>query len=187
MKFQLITIGLILLLGCKSNSPKEILGNKVIIPNSLIFIKNTQQVSLLTDQNPEKKLKLVCNVDIGCDECIKHLNTWQNFVDSLQSVNIPTTVICTTDDTAYLKHQILPKVKTKALFLADVKQSYYFSNKQLFTLPNLNYKILLLDENDCIQMYGDPFLHNSTKNIYLYVINKFLKENKQPFTMNWQE
>ncbi len=173
----LINIFLLFAIACNENTAHKILSFKINFPKSLIFI-NTQHDGNITNKNSKSKnLKFICIVDIGCDECIKYMNKWGSFVDSLHSLNINTVIICLTNDTSYLKNYILPKVETKAHFLADKKDEFYKSNNELYSIPNVNARFLLIDENNQIQMYGDPFLNNSTKQIYWYVINKFQKEN----------
>jgi len=173
-----LTIISICFISCKENKAEKVLDFRINYPSTLILIKSTQKKDVNNNQNEkDKNLKFICVVEIGCDECIKGMNTWSSFVDSLKALEINTTIICCTNDTSYLSNYILPKLETKATFLADKKVDFIKTNIDLYSIPDVNVSFLLVDENNQIQMYGDPFLNNSTKQIYWYVINKFQKEN----------
>lgn len=159
------------------NEVKRTLGHKVFVPNTLeLLVKSDFSMN---KANPKEKLKLVCLIDANCEERIHRVNGWQGLVDSLQQLGINTHIILQTTNVRSFKEYLFNKFETNAIYYLDSNYSYYVNNKNLFTNDKLNAHVLLLDSTNTIQMYGDPFLNQSTKEIYLFAINKFLNDKNK--------
>lgn len=181
MKKFLITLWapLIVLLSCNENTVEKILKIKLKFPDSLVLLDDYQKNAFYNKNSYKvKNLQFLCIINVGCEVCINHINTWGGFIDSLRSIHIPTTIIFITDDTSYLRRHIIPEIKIEALFLADTKNKFYKINKELYSIPEIDANFLLLDQSDVIQVYGNPFNHKNTKNMYWYVIDKFVEAKK---------
>lgn len=156
------------IISCNKN---KILDQKVVIPSTLEHLNDSK--SGLLDTCSTQILKLVCLIDANCEECIKRVNSWQSFIDTLTKKNIDTHIILQTPNCGSLKKYLFKEFKTEANYYLDSNYEYYSLNIDLFTNNRINAHVMLLDSTNRIKMYGDPFLNKSTKKIYLYAINKF--------------
>ncbi len=174
MKNIILVLFVFLISSCDDEVDKT-LGRKVVIPGTLELLSKSN-VSLV-GSNQEEELKLVCLVNAGCNACIDRVNSWQNFVDTLSQLDIKTHIILQTTSPKSLRKYFFKKFEVNAIYYLDSCYAYFDKNSDLFLNKKINASVLLLDSSERIQMYGDPFINQTTKDIYLYAIKKFKTHN----------
>jgi len=174
MKNIIIVLFAFSIIACDDEVDKT-LGRKVIIPSTLELLSKSN-VNLV-DSNQREELKLVCLVNAGCNACIDRVNSWQNFIDTLAQLDVKTHIILRTINPKSLKKYFFKKFEVDAIYYLDSCYAYFDKNSDLFLNENINTNILLLDSSERIQMYGNPFINQTTKDIYLFAIRKFKTHN----------
>ncbi|MDR2809063.1 MAG: hypothetical protein LBB84_00690 [Tannerellaceae bacterium] len=166
---------LLIFFSCKKDDTKKELsilvkewqGKEIVFPDSLVFTRYAADT--IDYRIPDSEYKVLAYVDsVGCTECVLNLQSWINFIESVDTL---------TDATIPFLFFFHPKE-------GGEEDIYYLLEMYRFELPvcvdmedklnrlnkfpeNSNFHFFLLDKNNKVLVAGNPVYSDSMKKLYV--------------------
>jgi hypothetical protein len=176
-----------LFFSCQGDGKKENIsqmvaewqGKKILFPENIVF---THYLTDTTDYRiPEADYKVLAYVDsVGCTDCQLNLQSWKNFIESIDSL---------TDGMTPFLFFFHPKK-------GGEEDIYYLLEMYKFELPvcidmedtlnklnqfpeNSHFHFFLLDKDNKVIITGNPIYSDAVKNLYIKLIQQETEEKSK--------
>jgi hypothetical protein len=152
----------------------EYIGKKVIFPDSLNVLLDksviqSEEVSLIKKNNT---YKIVSLINGECGECLNDLNEWKDFIDKFEKKGYELSYLfyINYSDSAFFFNNLVPEINLNIPLILDPNKE--FEKKNDILIAFIQFRTLLLDENNQIKLLGPPFMSRDMEILYDKVITK---------------
>ena len=155
---------------------KNCLGEKLIIPDSLIIYTPFHNYLADSVQLSNAKFKIYSHVNVSCPACVRDILLWNKIIPSFKKLGVP--VILILIQMIILNYlNIIESGEIKNFFypfFLDVKCDFLTQNG--FMKESLHFETVLTSRENSILLVGSPIHSKEMKDIYLNEIQKRMEE-----------